>query len=255
MKAEKVFHHSDTLKNKMVVVAGGVNSTGKAIAERLADAHARIIIADINLINAEVVVQAITDKYKTQAAAVSLNTAEVKAVITILKTIDENWGETDIWINTSNLALHSQGLTKHTFSDQSIDKCMKDLFLNSREVANYMVSRKIEGIIVNVISVSDYTALDGLPGDSGLDKYISNETISLSEKLKEHGIKLFTIAPVFSQKMQMEVPNPNAASVLNNPSPDDVALIVLYCISILSKATTGKMLRLSGKNILIDPKY
>jgi NAD(P)-dependent dehydrogenase (short-subunit alcohol dehydrogenase family) len=88
-----------SLKNKVVVVAGGSGKTGKAIAEKLAQTGACIVIADVHLINAEIVVQHLMEKYQSAAAAVGLNIDEIRSIAATLKGRDG----IDIWVNAGLL--------------------------------------------------------------------------------------------------------------------------------------------------------
>jgi NAD(P)-dependent dehydrogenase (short-subunit alcohol dehydrogenase family) len=92
-----------SLQNKVVVIAGGSNQPGRAIAEKLAQTGASIVIADVHLINAEIVVQYLIEKYKTAAAAVGPNIDEIKSIVAKLKPLDEGQGRIAIWVNAGLL--------------------------------------------------------------------------------------------------------------------------------------------------------
>jgi NAD(P)-dependent dehydrogenase (short-subunit alcohol dehydrogenase family) len=86
------------ITNKLVVVAGSSNGAGKAVAELLAAAGASVIIADTHLINAEIVVQQLMDKFKTDAAAVSPNIKEIRALLESRFRTDDKIKNVDIWV-------------------------------------------------------------------------------------------------------------------------------------------------------------
>ena len=98
-----------SLKNKVVVVAGGSNKPGRTIAEKLAQTGASIVIADVHLINAEIVVQHLMEKYQSAAAAVGLHISEIRSVATTLK------GEEgiDIWVNAGLLNKDIRHIDEH----------------------------------------------------------------------------------------------------------------------------------------------
>jgi hypothetical protein len=213
------------LQNKVIVVAGGSNKAGKAIAEKLAKAGARVIVADVNLINAEVVVQQLMDKYKTHAAAVSLNLSEIKSLVATLKSTTDNSGCIDVWVNAVNKDIH-------------------DVFALSSDVADFMKESQT-GIIINIIPVTEWAKLTELPDGINADEYLSKITTSLSQKLLTRGIKLFTLSPVDVDQVFSD-----ADQVL----PEELAMLVLFCINILAQSTTGKLITLNGKQIFIDSK-
>jgi NAD(P)-dependent dehydrogenase (short-subunit alcohol dehydrogenase family) len=121
-----------SLKNKVVVVAGGSSKTGKAIAEKLAQTGASIVIPDVHLINAEIVVQHLMEKYKTAAAAVGPNIDEIRSVVATLKESEE----IDLWVNAGLL-----------------NKDQRDLFESNNEIA---------GMIINIIPVNDLDQTNSL---------------------------------------------------------------------------------------------
>lgn len=234
------------MKSRIIVVSGGANKTGRAIAERLAETGARIIIADINLINAEVVVQYIISRYKTEAAAISLNKTEVNTILSALKEIDDSWRNPDIWINAGQLP------SLFALDDREEDqvqvvtyKAEKEALASCREVAKHMISSGTSGIIVNVVPLCTEAVEHTRDNSAVMEQYLTLETRSVSEELKVHGIKVFTVVPLFPSLLRT-----GAASDGEQPLADDVAMLVLYCISMLSLHTTGEVLWLKGKKIL-----
>jgi NAD(P)-dependent dehydrogenase (short-subunit alcohol dehydrogenase family) len=87
------------LRNKVVVVVGGSNKPGRAIAEKMAQAGASIVIADVHLINAEIVVQHLREKYKTAAAAVGPNIDDIKSTAAKLIPEEKGKGTIAVWVN------------------------------------------------------------------------------------------------------------------------------------------------------------
>jgi 3-oxoacyl-[acyl-carrier protein] reductase len=207
------------------------------------------------LINAEIVVQTITNKYKAEASAISLSIADANAVNSALKAISEKWGPVNVWVNTSNL-FHRQEAFEMQDGElhHMISTNMKELFRGSSAVAHHMMRSGVEGIVINVISLKDFAALNGLSNLDEVEQYMTDETRALSDQFKKHGIKIFTIAPigkgdVSDKEIEIEKRNLGEYTL-----PDDLAMLVVFCISILSRTTSGKVVRLHGKNILINTK-
>ena len=239
------------MKSKIVVVSGGTNKTGRAIAERLAETGARIIIADINLINAEVVVQHIISRYKTAATAISLNKTGVNSILSALKEINDTWRSVDVWINAAQMpvAFEMEDMDQEEWKALAC-KMEKETMSNCREVAAHMMSTCKRGIIINVVPLSAHAVSHAYENGSGGHHNLLNETRMLSEELKAQGIRLFTVAPVLPGNPSSQGPERES----EYPTADDVAMLVLYCISILSMETTGEMLLLKGKKILTSTK-
>ena len=247
-------HRSISLKGKVAVVAGGSNRTGRAIAERLAESGARVIIADLNLINAEVVVQAIIDKYRTEATAVSLNTMENNAVATTIRAISENWGNVDVWVNANTIFLYQQApVISEEEPDYRKDSSLQEILISCREVAGHMIASGKKGIIVNIVPVSHFAGVSVLSDPGTSQSSVAAFTKSFSEVVKIHGIKLFAVAPASMHKSGLEKAGGEAC--FEYTMPDDVARLVLFCISDLSHVMTGKVITLNGNKVFIDKNH
>jgi NAD(P)-dependent dehydrogenase (short-subunit alcohol dehydrogenase family) len=136
-----------SLKNKVVVVAGGSNKAGRAIAEEMAQTGASIVIADANLINAAITVQHLKEKYKIPAVAVGPNIGEIKSIT--------GEGSIDVWVNA-----------------WSLNKNIHDFFALSNEAASYIKKSNVEGMIINIIPVKDWGRLTGFPDITPVDEYV-----------------------------------------------------------------------------------
>jgi NAD(P)-dependent dehydrogenase (short-subunit alcohol dehydrogenase family) len=140
-----------SLQNKIVVIAGGSNKQGKVIAEKLAQTGASIVIADVHLINAEIVVQYLIEKYKTVAAAVGPNIDEIKAIVAKLKPFEEGQGRIAIWVNAGLLNKEIQDIDKY------IPELTKFLTLqNNSYGSNFRVS-----CFINCFCLSAHGWVDG----------------------------------------------------------------------------------------------
>ena len=71
---------------------------------------------------------------------------------------------------------------------------MKELFSSSSQVAHHMMKSGVEGIVINVISLKDFAALNGLSNLDEMEQFMTDETTALSDRFKDHGIKIFSIA-------------------------------------------------------------
>lgn len=141
-------NNPESLKNKVVVVAGGSNQPGRAIAEKLAQTGASIVIVDVHLINAEIVVQYLIEKYKTAAAAVGPNIDEIKSIVAKLQ---EGKVSIAIWVNAGLLNKEVEEIDKY------IPELTKFITIqNNNHGSNFRVS-----CFINSFCLSDHGWVDG----------------------------------------------------------------------------------------------
>ena len=251
---ENRYLESKPLQSRIAVVARGSGRTGRAVAEKLAEAGAKVVIADINLINAEVVVQAIANKYRSEAIAVAINSHGLQSVLSAFSSLKREWSEFKIWINAG--CLFDQDELMNASSAQRrelVDKNMKEVFLGCRQVAEYMSASNTEGIIVNIIPVNEYRFIDSTMQGAQTNEYIASVTRALADELATKGIRVFTVSPVTGWN------NPTDAeeevNQVNGESTEHIARSVLFCITILSRTMTGSTVRVKGDEILINSMH
>ena len=217
MKEEQIKPRAELLRNKLTVVAGGSSKIGRTVAERLAASGAKIIIADINLINAEIVVQRITGKYKIESAAIPLASGNAN---TTLSSIKENWGAVDVWINIQDLTLDHLAVAQCSNSLRPLlDKNIKALFDTCTEVAAHLIASESPGFIINIVLVSE-----GVFDQGGLEKCFSVYNRRLMKQIRGTGIKALTIAPGIRPKNNESI-CPELI-LPQNASSDDIARLV-----------------------------
>ncbi len=94
---------TNSVKDRSVIVTGAGRGIGATIARGLADAGAKVSIADIDLNNAKSVAQSITDKGGT-AIAVNVDVVDRASVKTMIAETVRVYGRLDVIFNNAGIA-------------------------------------------------------------------------------------------------------------------------------------------------------
>jgi NAD(P)-dependent dehydrogenase (short-subunit alcohol dehydrogenase family) len=249
------------LAGKVAIVTGGAAGIGRHYSQALAEAGARVMIADIA--DGKDVANEIAAKSGASSAAsfkfdVS-DEAQVKALVA--QTI-ERFGQIDVLVN--NAALYAKlSPTKATEIDVALwDQVMavnvRGAFLMVKHVAPHMQAKK-SGKIINIASG---TAYKGIPR---MLHYVTSKgaivafTRALSRELGEFGIAVNTLAPglVLSDTGientqhhdEERAPVRNSRAFKRDMFPEDLLGALVFLASSDSDFITGQTIAVDGGSI------
>ncbi|MCW4385629.1 bifunctional aldolase/short-chain dehydrogenase [Salinibacterium sp. SYSU T00001] len=182
------------LATRIALVTGAASGIGKAIATRLAEEGACVVIADLDL-------------EKAQAAAAELGTTDVaigiKADVTdeqaVQQAIDATvlaFGGLDIVINNAGLSL-SKSLLDTTVADWDLQHNVmaKGSFLVSRAAAKVLIEQELGGDVVYISSKNSIFAGPNNIAYSATKADQAHQVRLLAAELGEHGVKVNGINP------------------------------------------------------------
>ncbi|MGD8398385.1 MAG: 3-oxoacyl-[acyl-carrier-protein] reductase [Anaerolineae bacterium] len=241
------------LADKVAVVTGGSRGIGRAIALRLAEEGARVVVNyQGNQAAAEEVVAAI-DALGGEAVAVQADVRDVAQAQSLIDAAKAAYGRVDILVNNA-------GTTRDTLImrmseedwDVVIDTNLKGSFNCIKAVSRQMMRQRY-GRIVNVTSVA------GLEGNAGQANYASAKaglvglTKTVAKELGSRGITCNAVAPGY-------VPTDLTASLPENlvdlaiertllgraGTPEDMAAAVAFFASDEAGFVTGQVLAVDG---------
>ncbi len=242
-----------SLAGKTALVTGAASGIGKATAEALATAGARVIVADRNREGAEAVASGI-NAADGSALAVAADVAREEDIETMLDAA----GAIDILVNNAGLAIRkpSVDLTLEDWN-KVVDINMTAVFLCARAAARRMIAQGQGGAIVNVASIM------GLSG-GGLYPNISyqttkgavvNMTRALAVEWAGQGIRVNAVAPTWVRtpfiKPILDQPDLLARIEAMTPmrrlaEPEEVASAILFLASPAAAMVTGHTLPVDG---------
>lgn len=249
-----------SLKGKTAVITGAAKGTGYAIAERLAEAGANIVVADLNLVNADIAAQKIVKKYEVNTSFFSLNPSNKDSITELAKYATETYGRIDIWINNAGIFPHVQALElTDDEMDAITDKNMKGIFYGCREAAKQMTAAANGGVIINLVSGITANNNHTVSGHMAAKSAVISLTKAFAGELGAKGIRVLAVAPStiepFGTNSHSVLQSENGKQI-NTTLPlgrtaiaDDIARVVLFCASELSMFMTGNVLTVDGGEI------
>ena len=121
------------LNNKIAIVTGAGQGLGEALAKRLAQEGADVVVADINLPNAERVAKEISESYKREALPVLVDVTKSEQVANMVKKTVEKFGRIDILVSNAGILIAEE------ITDFPEDKWRKVMDVN---LVGYFLDRK-----------------------------------------------------------------------------------------------------------------
>ncbi len=138
------------LSRKVALITGSAGGIGKAIADKLAQEGACIVLTDLD---ADRLKESITDFGKDTGIQVPLNVLKSESIQDAFKAANIAFGGVDIVINCAGLAI-SKPLTETTEADWDLlnDVLVKGQFMVSKEGVKILRAQNLGGDIINIAS-------------------------------------------------------------------------------------------------------
>ena len=242
-----------TLAERVAVVTGGARGIGLACCARLAEAGARVLVADVDEAAAEQAAAGLGQR----ATAIEIDVRHAASVRAVADRAVADFGGLDIWVNAAGVFPATPILDLADADwDRVLDVNLRGTFFGAREAARAMVANGRGGVVVNIASTAAYRA-DGV----GVSHYVASKfgvrglTQSLAVELGAHGIRVLAVAPTVTLTPGLEAERDSLEAAgfeldelgerlpLGRVAvPDDVARVVLFCASDLSLLMTGSTL-------------
>jgi NAD(P)-dependent dehydrogenase (short-subunit alcohol dehydrogenase family) len=251
------------LEDRCAIVTGAARGIGRAIALRLADAGAAVVVADLKQEGVDVVAAEITaagGKAIGLAADISL----ADQIEGLVEAAVEKFGGIDILVN--NAALRGW-FTWDTLTPAIWDRYMavneRAVFFVSQAVARRMVAQGRGGAIVNISSTAAAHPVRWKVDYNAAKAAVASMTRSLAVELGPHRIRVNAVGPggtntpggsgsipaSFSpeQLRQMgEDWQKRMALPVGILDPDEIARAVLFLSSDAARCVTGQSLYVDG---------
>jgi len=255
------------LDGKTALVTGGGRGIGRGIVLELAKDGAAMVIADVDLANAEKTATEITNLGR-KATVVEMNVTQDASVETALSTAIAEHGQIHILVNNAGV------MGNHVRGDEinlrDWDMCyevnLKGIWIVSRAVVSHF-KESGGGKIVNIASVA------GRQG--GAHAYYSaskagaiSVTQSLATELGRFNINVNAVCPgllwtdmwrqlegMYSRDISEEVVNQrkvfdgiikDRCPLMREQTPEDVGLLVSFLVSERSRNITGQSINVDG---------
>lgn len=243
------------LTGKVVVITGASRGIGRAMALRMADAGARVVVSSRKLDACEEVVRTICDA-GGEASAVACNVTHIDQLEHLVTTSIDVFGRIDCLVGNAAVNPHYGPMT--TIGESAFEK-----IINCNVRANLWLARLVlpgmadrgDGTIIYVSSIAGIKGTDDI-GTYGISKAA---VIAMARNLAvtwgKHGIRVNTIAPGLVRtdfaKALWENPERLARVEEHYPmrrigEPDDIAGTAVFLASEAGRYITGQTIVVDG---------
>ena len=268
------------LKDKVAIVtgAGGKNGIGRAVADRLAQEGAKIIVTDIVEVpysdgdweGLSSVVEEITSR-GGEAAKLLVDVTDASSIENAIDKALNIFNRVDILVNNAGAAASKDRVSivdlEEEDWDRVIDINLKGVFLFSKSFAKELIAQKEGGKIINIASIA------GKKGSATFGAYCASKggvirlTESIALDLAKYNINVNSICPSWvdtervdvyveqlyendlshEQKRDLHLSNVESMIPLGRyAAPEDIAKMVAFLSSEESSFVTGASLNVSG---------
>ena len=182
------------LATRVALVTGGGSGIGKATATRLVAEGACVVIADLNLENAEAGAEELGGP--DHAVALRADVSDEQAVVAMVAEAVLAFGGLDLIVNNAGLSL-SKPLLETSAKDWDLqhDVMARGSFLVSRETARVMIAQAMGGDILYISSKNSVFAGPNNIAYSATKADQAHQVRLLAAELGEHQIRVNGINP------------------------------------------------------------
>jgi 3-oxoacyl-[acyl-carrier protein] reductase len=240
------------LTNKIAIVTGSGRGIGQAIAFKLAEAGAAVVINDVVEGPANRTVEQIKTMGR-QSMAILADVSSSADANRMVETVKSTFGRVDILVNNAGIT-RDQLLIRMTDDDwdKVLNIDLRSVFVCTRAVMRDMMKQRW-GRIINISSIV------GIAGNPGQANYASAKagiigfTRTVAKEVASRNVTVNAVAPGFidtemtqklDEKQKTELKQHIPAGYLG--SPRDVAEAVAFFASDEAKYITGQVLTVDG---------
>lgn len=246
------------LKDKVAIITGAGQGIGKAYALRFAQEGAKVVIAEINLKNAQAVAKEIMEK-GGEALVIKTDVSQEKDTQVMAQKTTKRFGRIDILVNNAAI-YYGMGLKPFSFItvaewDRLFEVNVKGVWLCIRAVVPQM-KKQGKGKIINI---SSGTWLAGVPlvlHYSTSKAAVVGLTRCISKELGEFKINVNCIIPGFTlseasktmpgKPLGMEEGIAYFTALGRSEQPDDLVGTAVFLASEDSDFITGQSINVDG---------
>lgn len=246
------------LKGSVIIVTGGGQGLGRAMAEHLARQGARLALVDLDQTRLDEAVAG-CKAAGGDAQAYVCNIADEQQVTEMVSQVTADFGNINGLVNNAGilrdgllLKVRDGEIQKMPLTQwQSvIDVNLTGVFLCTREVAAKMVELQSKGLIINISSISRAGNI-GQSNYSAAKAGVASLTVVWARELARYGIRVAGIAPGFIETEMTGGMKPEALEKMTAGiplrrmgQPEEIAHSVAYLFE--NDYYSGRILELDG---------
>lgn len=247
------------LKDKVIVITGGGQGLGRAMALALAAKGARLALVDLNQAKLDETAEACKSA-GGDARGYIANVAKEEDVITLFDRVVEDFGTLHGVINNAGIlrdgllvkVKDGEIVKKMTLAEWQavIDVNLTGVFLCGREAAERMIKLGTQGVILNISSLSKAGNM-GQTNYSAAKAGVAAMTVTWAKELARYGIRSAGIAPGFIAtemvaSMKQEALDKMAAGIPLHRlgTPEEIGHTAVYIFE--NDYFTGRIVEMDG---------
>lgn len=245
-----------SLEGKVVLITGGAQGIGKAVAEHIAAVGADIVIVDRQAEKAQAAAEAIAGDYNCRAIAIGADVTKPDEVAAAIEQADAAMGKLDLLFNNAGIVIQKPvvDLTPDEWL-KVINVNLNGVFFVAQAFGRYLMARNKQGAIVNTASMSgtivNYPQLQASYNTSKAG--VVQLTKSLAVEWAEKGIRVNCISPgyIFTEltsfvRQDWQDLWKELTPIKRMGKPEELAGAVIYLLSDSASFVTGTDLIIDG---------
>jgi 3-oxoacyl-[acyl-carrier protein] reductase len=242
------------LADHIAIVTGSASGIGRAIATKLVEAGARVLIADRNLAGAETVAKALG----ARAVAASVDVSDEHAVACMVQACSDAFGDCTLLVNNAGIVQQArfENLSVSDW-DRMIAVHLRGTFLCTHAVIGPMLAAG-DGVIVNIASQLAQIGGIELSHYSAAKAGIIGFTKALAREMSTRGVRVNAVAPgPINTELSMALSEEwRRAKTAELPlgrfgEPEDVADTVVFLASPAAKIYVGQTLCPNSGDVML----
>ena len=241
------------LTGQTAIVTGSTRGIGRAIAQALVTAGAKVAVCGRDQAKAE----AVAKELGGTTMGVALDVGDTASIEAAVEAVTKAWGGVDILVNNAGITKDNLLLRLDDEQwDSVIDANLKGAYRTVKACLKGMMKKR-RGRIINITSVV------GLMGNKGQSNYAASKagllgfTKSVAKEYATRGITANCVAPGYIETdMTAALPEEARAALFQFiplellGRPEDIAGAVLYLSSDLASYVTGQVLVVDGGMVM-----
>jgi len=245
-----------SLEGKVVLITGGAQGIGKAVAEHMAAVGADLVILDQQVEKAQATADEIAKKYQRKVTAYGVDVTKPDQIAAAIEQADTEMGKLDLLFNNAGIVFQKPviDLTPNEWT-KVIDVNLNGVFFVAQAFGRYLIARGKGGAIVNTASMS--ATIVNYPQQQASYNASKAGVVQLTKSLAvewaEHGIRVNCISPgyIFTEltsfvRQDWQDGWKELTPIKRMGKPEELAGAVIYLLSDSASFATGTDLIIDG---------